>query len=48
MLADFATKITLASNLTGSSAPDAEPAGIENEALAAGFNNVPFDEIEIG
>ncbi len=48
MLADFATKIALASNLTGSSAPDAEPAGIENEALAAGFNNVPFDEIEIG
>ncbi|HSG23412.1 MAG TPA: bifunctional enoyl-CoA hydratase/phosphate acetyltransferase, partial [Azonexus sp.] len=48
MLAEFASKIGLTSKLLVNGVADAGQPCIDNQALAAGSDNVPFDEIEIG
>ena len=48
MLAELASKIGLTSKLLVKNSPGEGLPGIDNQVLAAGFDNVPFDEIEIG
>ena len=48
MLTDLASKIGLTSKTRLNNASGEDPLGVDSPILAAGFDNVPFDEIEIG
>ena len=48
MLVELASKIGLNSKSLANRAPDGGQACIDSEVLVAGFDNVPYDEIEIG
>ncbi|WP_428826539.1 bifunctional enoyl-CoA hydratase/phosphate acetyltransferase [Azonexus sp. IMCC34842] len=48
MLAEFASKIGLDASLLANGSPAAALPCFDQQALAAGVDNVPFDEIEIG